>query len=86
MSISTLWYFLRAAIPDIDGLVLKDERHKCIEKYRVHNCIIGWEDLDAESNEASWDNPEMNDGKEYPDYKLYDFIVITTTLKLRSKK
>lgn len=82
----SLGYRHYSAIPDIDGLVLKDERHKCIEKYRVHNCIIGWEDLDAESNEASWDNPEMNDGKEYPDYKLYDFIVITTTLKLRSKK
>ncbi len=73
-------------IPDIDDLVSMEERHKCIEKYRVHNCIISWEELDAESNEAPWDNPDMSGGKEYPDYKLYDFIVITTTLKLISGK
>lgn len=82
----SLGYRHYSDIPDIDDLVSMEDRHRCVEKYRVHNCIISWEELDAESNEAPWDNPDMTNGKEYPDYKLYDFIVITTTLKLRSGK
>lgn len=71
---------------NIDKLI-KDsgKRHGCNERYRVHNCILNWELLDEESNLAYWPNDNMPDNREYPDYKLYDFIVITTSLRLNGK-
>lgn len=71
---------------NIDKLVMdSDKRHGCNERYRVHNCMLNWEQLDEESNLAYWSNDNMPDNREYPDYKLYDFIVITTCLRLHVK-
>ena len=39
-----------------------------------------WEALDAESLLAGWDDATKPDGHAYPDYKLYDFVVVTTTI------
>lgn len=82
----TLGYRHYNNLSNIDDLINNNERHVCSEKYRLHNCMIDWEELDNESNKAWWSNPKIIEGKEYPDYKLYDFIVVTTTLKLYNKK
>ena len=54
-----------------------DNRHSCNERFKLHNCLISWQELDNETNHKNnaW----------HPDYKLYDFIVITTTLRLYIK-
>lgn len=54
-----------------------DKRHCCHETFKLHNCLVDWQNLDA----------EMNDPKNewHPDYKLYDYIVITATFMLHSK-
>lgn len=61
------------------GMVLvkeKEDRHQCNERFKLHNCLVGWQKLDAESKMV----------KSYEaDFKLYDFIVITTTFMLHSK-
>lgn len=59
-------------VPDKD-----DKRHGCNETFKLHNCLIDWQELDA----------EMNDPKNewHPDYKLYDFVVVTTTFMMQSK-
>lgn len=54
--------------------------HSCNERYRLHNCLMPWEALDAESLLAGWDDATKPDGHAYPDYKLYDFVVVTTTI------
>lgn len=54
--------------------------HSCNERYRLHNCLMPWEALDAESLLAGWDDATKPDGRAYPDYKLYDFVVVTTTI------
>ena len=47
-------------------------RHECDEQRRQHNCLKDWQDLDDESRAVSYiDN-----------YKLFDFGVVETTLKL----
>lgn len=71
---------------DIDDLVEKKDRHKCNERHKVHNCILDWEQIDTESDLAFWEDNTKPGCKAYPDYKLYDFIVITTTLKLYANK
>ena len=81
-----LGYQNHTAVDDFGSLAGTMQKHRCNEQLRLHNCMIGWEELDRESDEAYWENPTMKDEKEYPDYKLYDFIVITTSLKLQSKK
>lgn len=55
-----------------------DRRHVCNETFKLHNCLIPWQDLDAEMNDS---NNEW-----HPDYKKYDYIVITTTIMLKNKK
>lgn len=71
---------------NIDKLVEKEkERHGCKERYKVHNCILSWEHLDKESDLAGWGNNQMPNNIEYPDYKLYDYNVITTTLNIYTK-
>lgn len=55
-----------------------DKRHGCNETFKLHNCLIDWQDLDA----------EMNDEKNiwHPDYKRYDFVVVTTTFMMHNKR
>lgn len=55
-----------------------DKRHGCNETFKLHNCLIDWQNLDV----------EMNDGKNiwHPDYKLYDFVVVTTTFMMHNKR
>lgn len=56
----------------------KDNRHCCNETFKLHNCLIDWQNLDAEMN-----NPN---NEWHPDYKLYDFIVVTTTFMMHNKR
>lgn len=58
-------------VPDKGG-----NRHGCNETYKLHNCLIDWQELDAEMNH------EKNEW--HSDYKLYDFIVLTTTFMMQS--
>ncbi len=70
---------------NIETLVPEERRHGCNEQYKLHNCILNWEQLDTESLEAYWVTDPLTGKREYPDYKLYDFIVVTTTLQLYQK-
>lgn len=47
----------------------------CDERTRTHNCLAPWEDLDRLSIEASTPDYSI-------DYKLYDFAVVDSTIKL----
>ena len=77
-----LGYNNYSAIKDEEIIeVIGEDVHKCNERFKIHNCLIDWRELDAESLEAV--NEEEN---YYPDYKLYDFITISTSLKLRSEQ
>ena len=60
-------------VPDED-----ENRHGCNETFKLHNCLVDWQNLDA----------EMNDEKNiwHPDYKLYDFVVVTTTFMMHGKR
>lgn len=55
-----------------------DNRHRCNETFKLHNCLIDWQDLDQETNNAQnvW----------HPDYKRLDFIVLTTSLLINKEK
>lgn len=55
-----------------------ENRHGCNETFKLHNCLVDWQNLDA----------EMNDEKNiwHPDYKLYDFVVVTTTFMMHNKR
>lgn len=55
-----------------------DNRHGCNETYKLHNCLIDWQDLDKETNH------EQNEW--HPDYKRFDFIVLSTSLLLNTNK
>lgn len=55
-----------------------DRRHGCNETFKLHNCLIPWQDLEAEMNDP---NNEW-----HPDYKLYDYIVVTTTFMMQNKR
>lgn len=71
---------------NVDRLVDKKSRHGCNERFKLHNCILNWEELDEESKQAWWPDESKTGGREYPDYKLYDYIVITTSLRLHAGK
>ncbi len=58
-------------------------RHTCDERRRAHNCIIPWQDLDQESQNAQLEIRDHADYKWEPDYKLYDYGVVATTLVQR---
>lgn len=55
-----------------------ENRHGCNETFKLHNCLVDWQNLDT----------EMNDEKNiwHPDYKLYDFVVVTTTFMMHNKR
>lgn len=56
---------------------VKDQRHGCNERFKLHNCLVDWQDLDLEMNypQNMW----------HPDYKRYDFLVLTTSLLIYNK-
>ena len=53
--------------------------HSCDERIRKHNCLLPWQDLDKESQNAS-------DKDWKADYKAFDFCVVDTTLLLYKNK
>lgn len=57
---------------------IKDKRHGCNETFKLHNCLIDWQYLDQETNN------EQNEW--HPDYKRFDFIVLTTSLLIYKEK
>lgn len=54
--------------------------HKCDERTKRHNCMKPWQELDKESRECGYwdDNGEHVD----MDYKLFDYGVVETSMKL----
>lgn len=54
------------------------EQTGCDERTRTHNCIVPWHELDGKAAEAS--TPEYS-----IDYKLYDFAVVDSTIRLYLK-
>lgn len=68
------------AMGDPNCEFVKDEgeqRHGCNETFNLHNCLINWNELDA----------EMNDEKNtrHPDYKLFDYMAVTATFMQNDK-
>ena len=68
------------AMGDPNCEFVKDEgeqRHGCNETFNLHNCLINWNELDAEMNNEknTW----------HPDYKLFDYMVVTATLMQNDK-
>jgi len=60
------------AAHEIMGYVNNENEHKCNELTKRHNCLKPWQNLDYESDNA-----------DYPvDFKLFDFGVVETSLKL----
>jgi hypothetical protein len=60
------------AAHEIMGYVSNENEHKCNELTKRHNCLKPWQNLDYESDNA-----------DYPvDFKLFDFGVVETSLKL----
>ncbi|MCC8115348.1 MAG: hypothetical protein LIP03_15420 [Bacteroidales bacterium] len=58
--------------------------HGCNEFTKLHNCLIPWEGLDEESL-ASVYVPTADEPACYaynPDFKLFDYLVVETTLRL----
>lgn len=56
---------------------VEERRHCCNETFKLHNCLIPWQNLDAESARI----------KSYDaDYKLFDYIVVTTTFMMHNKR
>lgn len=51
----------------------------CNEKFRTHNCLVPWQELDTVSKEAS--KPDWR-----ADYKKYDFFVVDTSVSLFNRK
>lgn len=55
------------------------EIHRCVERMKVHNTLIDWEELDEESR-------ILNEGKSQEealtDYKMYDYATVDTTISL----
>lgn len=60
------------------GKTCRDGRHCCNERFKLHNCLVDWHRLDEEMNH---DNNTW-----HPDYKFYDYTVITATLMLNNKR
>lgn len=67
--------------PDSILKTLKNKVNECNEAYRLHNCMIPWQELDQES-----ENAINKDYDYYPDYKLFDYAVVTTTIRLHAKR
>lgn len=67
--------------PDSIIKTLKNKVNECNETYRLHNCMIPWQELDQESENAI--NKEYD---YYPDYKLFDYAVVTATIRLHAGK
>lgn len=65
--------------PDSVLKSLKNKVNECNETYRLHNCMIPWQELDQASENAI--NREYD---YYPDYKLFDYAVLTTTIRLHA--
>lgn len=67
------------AAHEMMGYVENTDDHSCDELRKRHNCLKPWQQLDKESVDTTR-------AKKWPaDYKLYDFGVVETTLKLDSK-
>ena len=49
--------------------------HKCVEARMMHNCLVNWNQLDAESDLSTW----------VDDYKIYDYGVVETTIDIYRK-
>lgn len=65
---------------DKDCILVEDRngnRHCCNETFKLHNCLTDWNLLDQEANNVQ--------NEWHPDYKRFDFIVVTTTLMLQNK-
>ena len=58
------------------GYVNNNKGHECNEVKKMHNCLKPWEQLDKESDAVSY----------IDDYKVFDFGVVETTLKLQKTK
>ena len=67
--------------PDCVRTALKKDVNKCNETYRLHNCLIPWQELDQAS-----ENAIDAEGDYYPDFKLFDYAVVTTTLRLHANR
>ena len=67
--------------PDSIKQALNNNVHACSETYRLHNCMIPWQELDRESEDAINEKYDY-----YPDYKLYDYAVVTTTIRLHADR
>ena len=55
----------------IDSSTYQGE-HKCVEPRMIHNCLVDWDQLDAESDLSTW----------VDDYKIYDYGVVETTIDI----
>lgn len=51
--------------------------HRCDDRLRLHNCMISWEKLDAESLHG-W-SPDC-------DYKAYDYLTVDNSLKIHKEE
>lgn len=60
------------AAHEMMGYVENSEKHECNERTKQHNCLIPWQMLDDESTKVDYD----------VDFKLFDFGVVETTLKM----
>lgn len=60
------------AAHEMMGYVENSEKHECDERTKQHNCLIPWQMLDDESTKVDYD----------VDFKLFDFGVVETTLKM----
>lgn len=60
-------------------LLITEQHHQCNEQFKFHNCLIPWEELDKESIAAGGNGY-------YPDYKLFDYCVLTTSIILHQPK
>lgn len=66
------------AAHELMGYRLCNETTGCNERTREHNCLCGWEMLDAKSQQTR----EQDEWQPDCDYKKYDFIVVDTTIAL----
>lgn len=60
------------AAHEMMGYIENTQEHKCDERTKQHNCLIPWQMLDDESTKVDYD----------VDFKLFDFGVVETTLKM----
>ena len=60
------------AAHEMMGYIENTQEHKCNERTKQHNCLKPWQMLDNESANAGYS----------VDFKLFDFGVVETTLKM----